>query len=25
MKDDGDISWIITSTGKHPLYDGSTY
>jgi len=25
MKDDGDISWIVTSTGKHPLYDGTTY
>ena len=25
MKDDGDISWIITSSGKHPLYDGTTY
>ena len=20
MKDDGDVSWIITATGKHPLY-----
>ena len=22
MKDDGDVSWIITATGKHPLYGG---
>ena len=25
MKDDGDVSWIITATGVHPLYDGTTY
>ena len=25
MKDDGDVSWIITASGKHPLYDGTTY
>lgn len=25
MKDDGDVSWIITATGKHPLYDGTDY
>ena len=25
MKDDGDVSWIITASGKHPLYDGVTY
>ena len=25
MKDDGDVSWIITATGKHPLYSANTY
>ena len=25
MKDDGEVSWIITATGKHPLYDGTDY
>jgi hypothetical protein len=25
MKDDGDVSWVITASGKHPLYDGTTY
>ena len=25
MKDDGDVSWIITASGKHPLYDGTNY
>ena len=24
MKDDGDVSWIITATGKHPLYSANT-
>ena len=24
MKDDGDVSWIITATGKHPLYSAGT-
>ena len=22
MKDDGDVSWIVTMSGEHPLYDG---
>lgn len=25
MKNDGDVSWIISATGKHPLYDGVDY
>ena len=25
MKDDGKVSWIISATGKHPLYDGTNY
>ena len=25
MKDDGDVSWIITATGKHPLYSENTF
>lgn len=26
LKDDGDVSWIITASGRHPLYDnGVTY
>lgn len=25
MKNDGDVSWIITATGKHPSYDGTDY
>ena len=25
MKDDGDVSWVISASGKHPNFDGTTY
>ena len=25
MNNEGEVSWIITSSGKHPLYDGTNY